>query len=131
MMTRRLLAALAGLVVGLVLAIISIEVFHVDRFALTGARVLLGYLEVAALGAGIALASRGTSLDPIRRGILGASLGLALSFAARTWPTPWINLNAIGAGGGPAGELPMLVLPLWGLALCAGFFWDARRASSS
>jgi hypothetical protein len=125
MMTRRLLAAVTGLLLGVVLAVFSIEVFHVDRFALSQARVLLGYSEVAALGFGVALASKVAFLPPIRRGILGGSIGLTLTFAARIWPTPWVNLYAFGAGGGPAGELPLIVIPACGLVITLAFFWDA------
>ena len=127
MMSRRIIAAATGLVSGLIMAVVSIELVHVDRFALTPARILLGYIEAAALGAAVALASRMPSLDPMRRAVLGGSLGLGLILAARTWPTPWVNLYAFGAGGGPAGELPMIAIPLCALVLATGFFWDVQR----
>jgi hypothetical protein len=120
-MTSRLRASSLGALAGTILALFDIEVMGIDRFALTAGRTWAGYLELTLLGAVIASLS-GASLAPPRRVVLGGALGLAFAYALRLCDAPWVNLYAVGAGGGPAGELPLLILPSCGALLACGFF---------
>jgi hypothetical protein len=125
-MRRRLLASGVGTVAGLVLAVALSEGFGVERFALCMPRVLAGYGACSLLGvvAGCA-AGHLRQWSCLQRAVLGGALGAGLLYGGRCWPLPWVNLHAVGGGGGPVAELALVVLPLCGLVLAAGFFWEA------
>jgi hypothetical protein len=127
MSARVLIAVLSGLLVGLVSALACVSGLGVDVFALGAGRVALGY-GAAALVAGTGAALAGARRDSwasgvplVRRALAGAALGAVTAYALRGLGLPWVNLHALDAGGGPVGELPILVLPLLG-AMAGGLF---------
>jgi hypothetical protein len=61
---------------------------------------------------------------------IGGVIGLVGTHVVGVLPLPWVTLFAIDAGAGPAGKLPVIVLPTVGCVLGLVFAIDETRARS-
>jgi hypothetical protein len=111
-----------GLLLGLVLGLGSQRVTGPDGFALRAPFVALGYGAALVLGAGLGLSL--LRLPRPRGALLGAAVALLATYVARGLPLPWINMVAFDGGSGPAGEVPLFVLPVLGAVLGLVFAVD-------
>ncbi len=127
---RHAFGALVGAGIGIGLALACLWVAGVERFALTTARVLAGYAFSATTGAVVfGLCWRPPEGVPRawRRLVMGGVAGSFLHGVAQCAALPWVNLHAVGAGGGPAQELALITLPALGLLFGAILERFSRR----
>jgi hypothetical protein len=127
-MRRAFYGCSGGLLLGLVLGLGCQRVTGPDGFALRAPFVALGYGAALFLGAALGLSL--LRLPGPRRALLGAAVALLATYVARGLPLPWINLVAFDGGSGPAGEVPLFVLPALGTALGLAFAIDGSRGPS-
>jgi hypothetical protein len=127
-MVRRLLIGLVlGLIVGGLAATALVAGLHVTMFDAGAGGVALAYLAAALTGvltglvAGKPIWASGAKIEAGLKAFFGALVAAGLMFAVRRWITPSVNLDSLGAGAGPIGDLPAASLPLVA-ALLGGFF---------
>jgi hypothetical protein len=104
-----------------------------DGFAGRAAAVALGYAAAGALGAALGAAFLRRRAGGRRRAwtaSAGAALAALATFVLRALPLPWVGLAGIGAGAGPAGEVPLVVLPVLGAGLALLFAIDGLGGST-
>lgn len=127
-MTRRFLAVVLGLLLGVVLAVAVAPIVGIYGFFGSRSAILFGYASAAVLGAVISpLASGRASLELLlRRSVAGVMLAVLATYVVRSLPSPWVNLVPLDGTSGPASEMPLLTLPALGALLA--FAFSAIRA---
>jgi hypothetical protein len=127
-MVRRLLLGLVlGLIVGGLAAAALVAGLHMTVFDPGAGGVALAYLAAALTGvltglvAGKPIWASGAKIEAGLKAFFGALIATGLMFAARRWLTSSVDLDFLGAGAGPIGELPAASLPLVA-AVLGGFF---------
>lgn len=112
-----------GLLVGALAAAGIAPYAGMSGFSESGCAMALGYVCSMCVGAvvGIAAGRRSRFRSVSASVVTGAMMGLLTSYVLRSVPLPWLNLVWLDGTAGPAGELPMVVLPLVGM-LC-GCLW--------
>jgi hypothetical protein len=127
-MVRRLLIGLVlGLIVGGLAAAALVAGLHMTVFDPGAGGAALAYLAAALTGvltglvAGKPIWASGAKIEAGLKAFFGALVAAGLMFVARRWITPSVDLDFLGAGAGPIGDLPAASLPLVG-AVLGGFF---------
>lgn len=132
-MLRRLLLGLSeGLVIGLALGVACARGLGLGSPGAVVAAAL-GALSgfVVGLVAGRPIWARNAKTEAFLKAGAGALGGFGLSFALRRWLQVEVDLSAFSLGAGPAGQLPVLVLPAVSTALAFFFELDDDGAQSS
>jgi len=103
-------AAILGLVLGAVIAVLVTELLHLPLLWPGLGRWLVGasISGVAGAAQGWLWARRGHA--PQRRAVLGAAVGFVSAALLVHAPLPWTDLSVFGAG--PAGALAVVLFPL-------------------
>jgi hypothetical protein len=122
-------AAYGAVVGGFIGGLGAAAVIAVGRPCLEGAGGALIAYAVALAVASTTAVSR-TARAGARPIAASAVLVVFLVIAARRWWTAWLNLEALGWGSGPAGELAAVVFPLVGAIAGAAFEADSASASA-
>src|SRR3984885_32375 len=127
MLRRLLLGLVLCLIVGGLAAAALVAGLHMTMFDDGAGGMALAYVAAAVTGvltglvAGKPIWASGAKIEAGLKAFFGALIATGLMFAARRWLTTSVDLDFLGAGAGPIGELPAASLPLVA-AVLGGFF---------
>lgn len=125
MLKRLTVGLIEGLVLGAVMALVTIKVLGLASFA--GAIAYLVAVVVGALTglvAGKPIWAPGAKIEAGLKAFVGALLAGGLLWMLRRFAQVDVDLGAFGAGAGKIGELPAVSLPLIATALSLLFELD-------
>lgn len=114
-MIRVALGCTLGLLFGAVIAALVVPYVGLIGFSGSTIQVAVGYSCSCGIGAVLGFAAR-----PARRlrfALAGAAMAFLATYVTRSLPLPWLNLVWLDGTSGPAGELPVVILPLVGMFL--------------
>jgi hypothetical protein len=125
MLKRTLSGLFKGLLIGGLLALLLTKGLGVVTFGAVLAyafAVLTGALT--GLVAGKPIWARDARIEAALKAIAGALLAAGMMFALRRWAGYSIDLQALGAGTGVVGDLPLVSLPVISTVLAMAFDLD-------
>jgi len=125
MLKRLTIGLVEGLVLGAVMALVTIKVLGLMSFA-----GVISYLVAVVTGgltglvAGKPIWAREAKIEAGLKAVVGALLAAGLLWMLRRFANVEIDLNAVGAGAGKLSELPAVSLPLIATVLSLMFELD-------
>ena len=131
-MFRRLCFGLfEGLLIGVLLGLLYSRVLGLGApSALLTALLGSGTGFLVGLIAGRPVWAHQAKIEALLKALVGALAGAGLAFAARRWLGMNVDLQPLGLGAGPAGQLPVAALPLVATALALFFEIDDTSGSA-
>lgn len=121
-MMRVAIGSTLGLLFGAVIAALIVPYVGLIGFSGSYIQVVIGYSCSCGIGAVLGFAAR--RAQRLRFALAGAAMAFLATYVTRSLPLPWLNLVWLDGTSGPAGELPVVILPLLGMFL-GGIFGAA------
>ena len=121
-MMRVAIRSTLGLLFGVVIAALIVPYVGLIGFSGSYIQVVIGYSCSCGIGAVLGFTARRE--QRLRFAPAGAAMAFLATYVTRSLPLPWLNLVWLDGTSGPAGELPVVILPLLGMFL-GGIFGAA------